>query len=539
MERPSTARANLIAESAVLRNGASELEPAAGECKRDEESLRRSEARHRALVEHAACGIYRSILEEKFLTVNPALARMLGYESATELLQVDLAKDVYAQPSDREKLLQQFGNGAHTAALEVVWKRKDGRPIAVHLSGRRVPQNVDCFDITAVGLSDKQNLEAQLRQAQKMEVVGQLTGGIAHDFNNLLTVIQTNMGIIDCVVPPDSLELQECLEAIRVSTQRGAVLIKKLLSFSREQRLERRPLDLPSLIEELSATARRIVPETIEIQIRADQPVPTVEADPSSIQQILFNLITNARDAMPDGGVLTIEVGITTLDAEYHATHPWVVPGQYASVVVSDSGMGMDEETQQRVFEPFFTTKRADKGTGLGMAMVYGLMKEHRGYVDVSSDPGAGTTVELYFPVSGAVTKAADRQLPAEKVQGGTETILVIEDEAAIRHAVKRALESHGYSVLLAADGQEGLDVYRARRSEIRLVVCDLVMPRLHGLGFYKALQHDGASVKVLFTSGYSASDMCQGGELEPGLPFLQKPWLFTELLARIRDLLN
>jgi PAS domain S-box-containing protein len=430
MEQPDTAGGNLIAESAAPRIGANESELAAGERGHDEESLSLSEARHRALLEHAACGIYRSVLEERFQAVNPALVQMLGYESVAELLRVDLAKDVYAQPGDREKLVRQFSNGAHKAAMEVIWRRKDGEPIAVRLDGRRVPQDADCFDVTAVDLSEQRNLEAQLRQAQKMEVVGQLTGGIAHDFNNLLTVIQTNMGIIDCLAPPASSELHECLEAIKVSTRRGAVLIKKLLSFSREQRLERRPLDLAPLIEELSAMARRIVPETIEILIGADQSVDTIEADPGAVQQILFNLITNARDAMPEGGVLTIEIGVASLDTEYQANHPWVVPGRYASVAVSDSGVGMDEETRLRVFEPFFTTKRSDKGTGLGMAMVYGLMKEHRGYIDVSSVPGKGTTVELYFPLSGAATKVADQQLPAEQVQGGTETILVVEDEA-------------------------------------------------------------------------------------------------------------
>ena len=512
------------------------------ERQRVEKEVRQSEEKYRSLVVNATYGIYRSTRGGRFLSVNPAMVSMLGYDSEQELLDVNIADDVYLDPENRAAVVDESIEADRADRKEVQWRRKDGTPLTVVLSGlpvRNAEGEVECFDMIAEDVTEQRKLESQLRQAQKMEAVGQLTGGIAHDFNNLLTVILANADLIASPGGEDG-DAQSELEEIQNAALRGTTLIKKLLGFSRRDRLEFKAVDLSALLTELSAMLRRVVPENIEIKLRTEKDCGSVLADAGAVEQIVFNLTTNARDAMPDGGTLTIVVERSALDASFQTSHPWVVPGEYICVSVSDTGIGMDEPTKQRIFEPFFTTKPPGTGTGLGMAMIYGLAKQHNGFVHVYSELGKGTKVRVYFPLSReGVSETGKKRVVPTTLPLGTETILVVEDEAAIRLATKRALEAHGYTVLLAEDGEEGLEIVRSSDQKIDLVISDLIMPKLGGRQFHDALREQGENVAVLFSSGYSADEVYQSAILESEVPFIAKPWTIMDLLTRVREVLD
>ncbi len=513
------------------------------ERRRVEDELRRSETKYRELVEHATYGIYRATADGCFQSANPALVEMLGYESEAELLEAEQCQDTYANETERERLIQSCGNMERIVGMEMEWGRKDGRRVTVRLSGRPLTNQrgeLDAYQMLAEDVTERRVLEAQLRQAQKMEAIGQLTGGIAHDFNNVLTVILANADLIASGLPRELTQVRADVEDVQTAARRGSTLIRKLLGFSRRERLEVHPTDLTHLLAELSGVLKRVVPESIEIQLIAGEPDATVLADPGAVEQIVLNLATNARDAMPDGGILRIEVTRTWLDEGYRATHPWVEPGEYVCITCSDTGMGMDASTLERVFEPFFTTKPPGEGTGLGMAMIYGLVKQHGGYVHVYSEVEQGTTVNVYFPAASAEAgSAVDEVIRLEDLRGRGETILLVEDEDGIRRATKRALEGRGYVVLLAENGEEALDVFRRHEQEIDLIVSDLVMPRLGGRQFYEALKREGKDPRILFTSGYSVDDVKAGTGFLRDVPFLHKPWTLTDLFIRVRQVID
>jgi PAS domain S-box-containing protein len=513
------------------------------ERRRVEDELRRSESKYRALVEHATYGIYRANADGCFLSANPALVEMLGYESEVDLLQAERCEETYANDAERERLVELCGNMGRIVGMEMEWRKKDGRRVTVRLSGRPLTTEsgeLEAYQMIAEDVTEHRVLEAQLRQAQKMEAIGQLTGGIAHDFNNVLTVILANADLISSGLPRELTQARADVEDVQAAARRGSTLIRKLLGFSRRERLEVHPTDLTLLVSELSGVLKRVVPESIEIQVVAGEAEATVLADPGAVEQIVLNLATNSRDAMPDGGILRIEVTRTWLDEGYRATHPWVEPGEYVCVTCSDTGMGMDASTQERVFEPFFTTKPPGEGTGLGMAMIYGLVKQHGGYVHVYSEVEQGTTVNVYFPAaSGEVGSAVDEVIRFEELRGRGETILLVEDEDGIRRATKRALEGRGYEVLVAEDGEEALEMFHRHEAEIDLIVSDLVMPRLGGRQFYEALKKEGKDPRILFTSGYSVDDVKAGSGFLRDVPFLHKPWTLTDLFLRVRQVLD
>jgi PAS domain S-box-containing protein len=497
---------------------------------------------YRSLTDGALYGIYRSSVDGRFLTVNPALVETLGYQSQAELLGVDMARDVYARPEERRHLIDSYENKVRIEGQEVEWRRKDGSQITVRLSGRPVRNRagqVECFEMMVEDVTERRTLEAQLRQSQKMEAVGQLTGGIAHDFNNILTIILANADLLEVDLPRGRPDLRAVLNETKTAAHRGAALIKKLLGFSRRSKLEMKSVDLAKLVGDMSGMLRRVLPENVDVELVADSPIENAQADPGAVEQILLNLATNGRDAMPDGGRLTIEVRPDWLDEGYHAHHPWVEPGKYVSITVSDTGKGMDEATRERIFEPFYTTKPPGQGTGLGLAMIYGLVKQHKGHIHVYSEIGRGTTVKIYIPVATESLKVALPVCEEDGPLGGSERILVVEDELSIGRATRRALESHGYRVLLARDGEEALEIVREHGSTIDLIISDLVMPRLGGRQLYEALKVEGLCANVMFASGYSQRDIVECAELEQDVPFLHKPWTIVELLRAVRQALG
>ncbi len=512
------------------------------ERKRAEDALRRSEGEYRALVEHAPIGIFRAGAHGALVSVNPALVRILGYGSEDDLLGALLERDVFGDPEDWADMLQRHAASGYVSGVEVEWRRKDGVAIPVRLSGRvfRAPTGeLASLEMIVEDVTERHALEAQLRQAQKMEAVGQLTGGIAHDFNNLLTVILANADIVERGLPAESQDLREDLADLRRAAQRGGDMVRKLLGFSRRGMLVLQPTNITSLVRDVLPMLRRVLPEHIDVRFTPRDTQATVRADQSAIEQILFNLATNARDAMPQGGTLRIQVARAWMTPAHPALQGWGAPGDYVRVRVRDTGHGMDEATKERIFDPFFTTKPPGLGTGLGMAMIYGLVKQQNGFIDVDSAPGDGTTVDLYFPLLPELMHVASNTTTTDESGGGSETILLVEDEPGIRRSAKRLLERRGYRVLLAGDGAEALDVFHEHEAEVDLIISDVVMPRVGGSQLYEKLRDSGKGVRFLFTSGYTARDFRDSGTLDPAIPFLAKPWTVDELLCKVRELLD
>jgi PAS domain S-box-containing protein len=383
-------------------------------------------------------------------------------------------------------------------------------------------------------LTRQRTLEHQLRHAQKMEAVGQLTGGIAHDLNNILTVVMADADLLADELPRYGLDVQDDLDDLRSAARRGASMIRKLLSFSRNTRLNRMNADFGRLIESQAPALRRTLPDAIEVSVQ-DFGAGNVLVDGSALEQILLNLAANSRDAMPNGGSIRFESGRTFLNPS--EAQPWIRHGPYVYLKVTDTGDGMDERTRSRVFEPFFTTKPPHEGTGLGMAMIYGLVKQHEGFVDVESQVGGGTTVKIYFPPAPTLDGQVAESQPvgAARASRGGETILVVEDEQALQRAAQRILERLGYQVILAPDGEAALEVMDQQGKAIDLVISDVIMPRVGGQELFERARARGFATRFLFTSGYTSLHPAP----LPDAPFLQKPWTYDELARKVREVLD
>ena len=385
--------------------------------------------------------------------------------------------------------------------------------------------------------------EEQLRQAQKMEAVGQLTGGVAHDFNNLLQVIVGNLEILTRNLPADSPRLKRSAENAMNGAKRAATLTQRLLAFSRRQPLAPQPVDVNKLVTGMSDLLARTLGETIQLETVLAGGLWRVEADPNQMENAILNLAVNARDAMPSGGKLTIETMNGHLDRAYAAQHAEVLPGQYVTICVSDTGVGMDKDVLSRVFEPFFTTKEVGRGTGLGLSMVYGFIKQSGGHVKVYSEPGQGTTVRIYLPrLVGEVNDLApnnQRELSPEGAQ--SETILVVEDDEDVRAYSVAALRELGYRVLEATDGPGALRLLEGQgTTEVDLIFCDVVLPNgMSGADLAAAVRRLRPAVRVLFTTGYARNAVVHHGRLDAGVELITKPFTYAELAARVRDLLD
>jgi two-component system cell cycle sensor histidine kinase/response regulator CckA len=502
------------------------------------------------LLDSAPYGVYRSSLDGRFQEVNAALVQLLGYATAEELLAVDLAEELYGHASDRDRLVRDAmaryqGDPERPAwsSAEVSWRRKDGTALIVRLSGTPVrdPEGkLVGFQMMVEDRTEQRQLEQQLRQMQKMEAVGRLTSGIAHDFNNLLAVILGNAHLLTEGVSAGRPDLVEDLEDLRRAAERGVDLVKKLSAFGRNEPLTLRPLDLRAVVHDTMRLLQRTLPSTIALRTSLGEAPLRIAGDPSAIEQLLLNLANNARDAMPDGGSLEIELRPRRLTAEDRVLHPWVEQGDFVCLTVTDNGVGMGPEARQRIFEPFFTTKARGEGTGLGMAMVYGLVKQHAGYIHLYSEPGLGTALRLFFPLSREEHPIADEgsRAPAA-LPGGNETVLIVEDEPHLLATARRLLTGRGYQVIGASDAVAALDILRARRKEIDLVLSDMVMPRMGGRQLHDILRAEGDLIPVLLTSGYTEATLITGtGERAP-IPFLQKPWTAAEFLGLVRQVLD
>ena len=522
----------------LTRHGA---EPAAFTVIRDVSARHEVEERLRiqaAALDAVANGVMFLDRDGRIEWVNPAMARGTGYApeellgQVPEKLRADYRDDTVDQAAWDVLRRGEVWRG------EYAYRRKDGSTLTVAMVITPVKDergDIARYVAVAHDVTERRSLEYQLRQAQKMEAVGQLAGGIAHDFNNLLTTILASAGLLEEVVGGDAGALDET-QLIRRSAERGATLTRKLLAFGRRQQLEIRTLNLAELVGEFSRMMRRVLREDIVVELALRQPA-WVRADPGAIEQILMNLTTNARDAMPSGGRFVIATESERLGRDAVLRTGVAAPGEYVVVRVRDSGVGMEPETVRRMFEPFFTTKEVGSGTGLGMAMVYGLVTQLGGRITVDSAVGQGTTVTLYFPAV-AAPALPDAAPAVRTLRGGTETILVVEDEPGLRRAAHRVLEKHGYTVLLAENGTQALEILGRTDGQVKLVMTDVVMPQMGGPDLYRAIRGLGKTMPVLFTSGYSERDGEAAASLH-GQPFLHKPWSMTELLDRVRDVLD
>jgi signal transduction histidine kinase/ActR/RegA family two-component response regulator len=399
-------------------------------------------------------------------------------------------------------------------------------------AGRRVRLMV------AQDVSERQSLEEQLRQAQKMEAVGRLAGGVAHDFNNLLMVIKGHTELLLNALPPSD-QISRKIEHIDRAADRATALTRQLLAFSRMQVLQPRAMNLNSIVEGIGNLLPRLIGEDIELVIRPSASLGTIRADASQMEQILMNLAVNARDAMPGGGKLVIETSNAELDKAYSASHPIVKPGHYVLLAVSDSGTGMDAATQAHIFEPFFTTKEQGKGTGLGLATVYGVVKQSGGFIWVYSEVGKGTCFKIYLPRVDQLAETPEALQPLAEIPRGTETVLLSEDEQDVREVAREFLESGGYTVLEAPSGEEALQLSAKHQGKIALLITDMVMPGIRGQELAARLQRERHDLRVLYMSGYSEHSAADESQTENPVRMLTKPFSRGALLRTVRELLN
>ena len=509
--------------------------------KQASEALRLSEVSFRSVIENAPYGIYRAQASGKLLLVNPALQKMLGYESQAELLQLNLTTDVYVDPLEQQRVNDLFSKQREFTDVQVDWKRKDGTPIKVRCTGWFVKSAIDgaaYFEVFAEDVTEKWLLERQLRMAQKMEAVGRLSGGIAHDFNNLLGVIIGYSQVLKRTLPPGTPFLEHA-EEIEKAGQRAASLTRQLLAFSRQQVLAPAVLNINSLISEMEKMLPRLIGEDIEIVIALDPAIGRVKADHGQLEQVVMNLAVNARDAMPDGGKVVITTSNVVLDDAWTRSHPGSKAGDFVMLSVADTGTGIDSETLAHIFEPFFTTKERGKGTGLGLATVYGVVKQSGGYVWVESALGKGTAFEIYLPRIEELVSVPEPVAPIVEAFRGAETILLVEDADALRKLTHMLLEQHGYRVLVAANGAAALQLVEQKPERINLLLTDVIMPGLNGRALAGRLELLQPGLKILYMSGYTDDAIMDHGVLESGTHLLHKPFSEENLIRKVREVLD
>jgi PAS domain S-box-containing protein len=510
------------------------------ERRRAEAELKQSEERYRDLVENAHDIIYTHDLEGNYTSINKAGERITGY-THEESLALNIAATVAPEdlPKTREMLRRKIA-GERVTAYDMEIIAKDGHRVAVEANTKLVYQDGVPVGVQGIArdVTERKQLEEQLRQSQKMEAIGQLAGGVAHDFNNLLTAIN-GYSSLALQRLEDGHPIRSYLEEVKKAGDRATNLTRQLLAFGRKQILQPLAINLNGVVADMNKMLRHLIGEDIVLTAKLDAGVGKVMADPGQIEQVLVNLIVNARDAMPRGGNLTIETRNVELDEQYGSKHVGVAPGKYVLLAVSDTGEGMSEEVRQRVFEPFFTTKEKGKGTGLGLSTVYGIVKQSGGNVWIYSEPGRGTTFKVYLPQAESETRELGEKVVEAAPCGGSETILLVEDEEVVRGLARRILEQAGYSVVEASKGDEALRFCAEHAAEVDLLLTDVVMPEMSGKELADRLKPKYPELKMLFMSGYTDEAIVHHGVLDSSVEFIQKPFTPAALVTKVREVLD
>jgi PAS domain S-box-containing protein len=507
-----------------------------------EERLRENEERFRAMTESAVDAVVTADANGDIVSWNRGARAVFGH-APEEVLGTPLARLVpehlrVVDASGRERIAPTDVTPAPARPVELEGVRKDGRAFPIELSLARWEARRGSFLTVIIrDVTERRQLEEQFRQAQKMESIGRLAGGLAHDFNNLLTVIGGHADLLHARLAPED-SLARRIGLIQEAAAHAADLTKQLLAFSRKQVLAPKVLDLNAIVAEIEPMLGRLIGEDVDLVTAPARGLGSVKADPAQIKQILFNLAVNARDAMPQGGKLTIETENVELDEPYTRLHADVQPGPYVMLAVTDTGVGMDEETRSRIFEPFFTTKAAGLGTGLGLATVYGIVKQSNGTISVYSEPGLGTAFKVYLP---RVPESADT-VPAEAPAGaraGSETILLVEDNEMVRALTCEILKRYGYTVVEAEHGADALAIARRYHGPIHLLLTDVVMPEMSGPELVGRLAPLRPQMKIIYMSGYTADAIDHQGMLDEGIEFLAKPIGVDTLVRKLREVLD
>jgi len=507
------------------------------------EDLRESEAFLKNIVDNIPAMVFvKDATELRYVAFNKAGEDLLGYPLEDMLGRNDhnLFPEEQATAfirKDREVLAR----GKMIEIPEETVKTSSGENLIVHT--KKIP----LFDSEGnarylLGISEditgRKQLEEQLLQSQKMEAIGQLAGGVAHDFNNILMVIMGYGNMLKMDLEPDAAQ-RDKVERIIEAADKAAQLTRGLLAFSRKQTMETRVANLNDVVQQVQKFLVRIIGEDVRLSSKLETTELLVKIDSGQIEQVLINLATNARDAMPKGGNLTISTGLLDIDELFIQANGYGEPGRYAQITVSDTGIGMDEKTRNRIFEPFFTTKEVGKGTGLGMAIVYGIVKQHRGFINVYSEPLIGTTFRIYIPMIEKELAEAEEVIPSLPPKGGTETILVAEDDTAVRTLVQEVLTGFGYVVIPAEDGQDAVEKFRANRDTIKLILMDIIMPKMNGKEASREIRRLDGAVKILYSSGYTLDVIQSRDVLDEGEELVMKPVQPLELLRKVRELLD
>jgi PAS domain S-box-containing protein len=522
------------------------------EQKKAEETIARLSHQNELVLNSAGEGILGLDLEGNHTFVNPSAARMLGYEieeiigKPSHTMWHHTRADGSPYPKEECPIYSAYRNGLVYHVDDELFWRKDGTSFFVEYTSTPIFENgslagavVTFRDITGSKLAEEERLKLheQLIQAQKMEAVGQLAGGVAHDFNNILTAMLGYVGLLQMSIKGDT-HLKRYTDQIIAACDRAATLTRRLLTFSRKEVISPWPVNLNVIIRELEKLLLRVIGEDIELKTLLTAENPIAMADTGQVEQVLMNLVTNARDAMPEGGFLTITTESMEMDDEYIRTHGYGKPGRYAVITVSDTGEGMDEKTRERIFEPFFTTKEVGKGTGLGLATVYGIVKQHNGYINCYSESGKGTTFRIYLPLIEAALKVK-KPVAVSAIREGTETVLLAEDDVEVRVSTREILQEFGYKVIEAVDGEDAVDKFKKDRERIQLVLLDVIMPKRNGREAYEAMKKIRSDIKVIFMSGYTVDVIQKRGMLEGGVGLILKPVSPTQLLRKMREVLD
>lgn len=509
--------------------------------------LEESETKFRSAFMTGADAYYIATLDEgRLLEVNDRFVELFGHGREGMVDKTSIELGLYVDPEDHERVRAQLEASGQVQSLELLAQGEDGEPIPVLLSAKRLDMDERPLILGVLRDIREQkraaeavrNLEEQVRQSQRLEAVGRLAGGVAHDFNNVLTAISVTSELLLADLDPQD-DSREEIEVILTAAQRASMLTRQLLAFSRRQVLRPQVLDVNQVVRSLERMLPRLIGEDISLALILAEEPGAVWADPGQLEQVIVNLAVNARDAMPEGGRLTIETANVELDETYVHAHAGFVPGSHVLLAVTDSGTGMDPEMLDHIFEPFFTTKDRSKGTGLGLATVHGIVKQSGGALSVYSEPGIGTAFKIYLPRLDEPARPSESVRDGESVPGGRETLLLTEDDAHVRQAALQVLERKGYRVLVAQDGASALSVAANHDGKIHLLITDLVMPGMSGRELAERLVADRPGVQVLFMSGYTDDAVVRHGVLADGLPYLQKPFTPRSLAALVRKLLD
>ena len=510
------------------------------------QALQAERNRHQEYLERilnaAGEGLFGVDTQGRITFINPAGAQLLGYEPA-ELLGVEAHSLFHPQQEQACQLeecpIQQAlsAGTSHHGLDERFWRRNDGA-FPVEYISTPICENEQLTGtvVTFQDISERRSLEAQLLQSQKMEAIGRLAGGVAHDFNNILTLIQGYGDLLLAMLGTES-EEASLLQVVIDASERAATLTKQLLLFSRKQLVQPQVIDINAQIRRIEHLLRRLIGEDIQLQAQLDPEIGPILIDPGHFDQVVMNLAVNARDAMPQGGILSLRTTELSLETPYLNWHPDMQPGKYVMLTISDSGFGMDKETLERIFEPFYTTKTEGQGTGLGLATVYSIVKQNQGHILVYSEPKEGTVFKIYFPVSGA---AAEPSAP-ERVRTGSkghEHLLVVEDDPAVRRLICGVLEENGYRILSAVNGRDALELCSSDQN-LDLLLTDVIMPEMSGAELGQILGERYPALKILYMSGYTDDLLARHGLPESNVNLLEKPFTPSTLLAKIRDVLS